>query len=90
MHAAEDDVLGLRVSCGLLRQLEGVTRGVGELNDLIALIVMPEDEKSIAESLLGSPGTLNESRITRRWEITRAFHTALGVGIGTVPEKQQG
>ena len=45
VHAAEDDALGIRPGGGLLGQLEGVAGDVGELDDLVALVVVAEHER---------------------------------------------
>ena len=49
VDAAEDDVLGLGPRRRLARQLEGVAGDVGELDDLVALVVVAEDEDPVAE-----------------------------------------
>ena len=45
VHAAEDDELGLGVLADLLRELVRVAGVVGELDDLVALVVMSEDDE---------------------------------------------
>ena len=49
VHAAEDDVLRLRAGRRVPGQLEGVAGDVGELDDLVALVVVAEDEDPVAE-----------------------------------------
>ena len=49
VHAAEDDVLGARVLGDLARELERVAGVVGEADHLVALVVVAEDDESIAE-----------------------------------------
>ncbi len=58
MHAAEDDELRLALAGGGARELQRIAGEVGELDDLVALIVMAEDDQPIAERLLGrrNPG----------------------------------
>ena len=41
---------------GLPRELERVTRDVGELHDLVALVVVSEHEHALPERRLGSAG----------------------------------
>ena len=53
MHAAEDDELSVWMPADLAGELVGVADVVGELDDLVALIVMAEDHKPAAE---GGPG----------------------------------
>ena len=53
VHAAEDDELGLALAGRGARELQRVACEVGELDDLVALIVMAEDYQSLAERLLG-------------------------------------
>ena len=53
MHAAEDDELGLALAGRGARELQRIAGEVGELDDLVALIVMTEDDQAIAERLLG-------------------------------------
>ena len=45
VHAAEDDVLGLGPLLGEHRQPERVAPGVGPAHDLVALVVVAEDEE---------------------------------------------
>ncbi len=52
VHAAEDDELGLAAAGRGARQLQRIAGEVGELDDLVALIVMPEDDEPLAERLL--------------------------------------
>ena len=53
MHAAEDDELGVGMLADLPRELVGVAGVVGELDHLVALIVMAEDDEPAAERRLG-------------------------------------
>ena len=66
VHAAEDDVLGLRPGRRVPGELEGVAGHVGELDDLVALVVVAEDEDLVPELLLGRAGALHEVRVGRR------------------------
>ena len=53
VHAAEDDELGRAFAGRGARELQRVAGEVGELDDLVALIVMTEDDQAIPERLLG-------------------------------------
>ena len=55
VDAAEEDVLGVAATGGLLRELEGVAAEVGELDDLVALVVVAEDDELLAELPLQRP-----------------------------------
>jgi hypothetical protein len=52
MHAAEDDEVGGVSRCCRARELQRVADEIGELDDFVALIVMPEDDEAIAERAL--------------------------------------
>jgi hypothetical protein len=56
VHAAEDDELRAGARRGLLGQLEGVSRDVGELDDLVALVVVPQDERPVTQGRSGGAG----------------------------------
>ena len=49
VHAAEHDEVGAVLPRGVLRELQRVAGVVGELDDLVALIVMAEDDHAVAE-----------------------------------------
>src|SRR5690606_41820515 len=49
--AAEERELGILARRGLLRELERIALEVGELDDLIALVMMPEDRQAAPELL---------------------------------------
>ena len=53
VDAAEDDVVGGVLAGGVLRELERVAGVVGELDDLVALVVVAEDDEAVAERGLG-------------------------------------
>ena len=53
VHAAEDDVGGLVVVRREPGQLEGVAAGIGPLDDLVALVVVAEDQEPLAQLGLG-------------------------------------
>ena len=52
VHAAEDDELGLAAAGGGARELQRIADVVGELDHLVALVVMPEDHDAVAERRL--------------------------------------
>jgi hypothetical protein len=61
VHAAEHDVVGGGVGRGKLGEAERVAPGVGPAHDLVALVVVAEDEDALAEGGLGGgdpPGEL--------------------------------
>ena len=53
VHAAEHDELGVGMLADLPRELERVAGVVGELDHLVALVVMAEDHEPAAERRLG-------------------------------------
>ena len=53
MDAAEDDELGVVPVRGGARELQRVAGEVGELDHLVALVVMAEDDDALAERRLG-------------------------------------
>ena len=53
VHPAEDDELGFGAFGGHLGQAERVASGVGPGHDLVALVVVAEDEQPVAERRLG-------------------------------------
>ncbi len=50
VHAAKYDELGLGMPRDLLRELVRIARVIGELDDLVALVVMTEDHEPASES----------------------------------------
>ena len=52
VDAAEDDELGLAAAGGGARELQRVADVVGELDHLVALVVMAEDDDALAERRL--------------------------------------
>jgi hypothetical protein len=55
MHAAEQDVLGVATCRRQLTELERIAPEVGKLDDLVALIVVAEDDQPVAELALVFP-----------------------------------
>ena len=90
VHAAEHDVRRLGVGRGLLRELERVAGDVGELDDLVALVVVAEDEHLVAERRLRGAGALDEAGVARGGQVAGALDAALAVRVGLAAEQQQG
>ena len=89
MHTAEHDVVRAGPPRSVAGQLERVTSHVGELDDLVTLVVVAEYEHAAAKRLLSGAGTLGERGIGRRGERARALHAALAVAIGSSAEREQ-
>ena len=51
VHAAEDDEVGLGLAGAVLREAERVADEVGELDHLVALVVMAEDDQTASRAL---------------------------------------
>ncbi len=90
VDAAEDDELRLGTRSGVARELEGVTRDVGELDHLVALVVVAQHEHAVAERLLGGPGTRHEGRVGRLRQVAGALHPPLGLQVPAAAEGEQG
>ena len=91
VHAAEDDVLGLRPGRRLPRELERVAGDVGELDDLVALVVVAEDEHLVAQGRAGGAGALDQVGVGRRGQVAGALHAALAGQVrAAAAEQQQG
>jgi hypothetical protein len=60
VHAAEDDVVSLRLFLSQYREAEGITAGIGPFHDLVSLVVMAKDEDSVTECGLGCSDSLRE------------------------------
>ena len=54
VHAAEDDELRLGPARGVPRELEGVAGHVGELDDLVALVVVSQHEQPVTQRSLAA------------------------------------
>ena len=66
VDAAEDDVVRPRIARRPLRQLEGVAALVGEADDVVALVVVAEDDEPLAELRLRGRDALDELRRVER------------------------
>ena len=62
VDAAEDDELGLGLVGGQAGEPEGVAPGVGPAHDLVALVVVAEDEQPGAEGGLGARRSCRPAR----------------------------
>ncbi|OPZ55309.1 MAG: hypothetical protein BWY91_01111 [bacterium ADurb.BinA028] len=89
VHAAEDDPLCLRAGGGLLRQLERVAGHVRELDDLVALIVVPEHEHLVPERRLGRAGASDQIGVGRGGQVAGAFDAAFAVQVAALPQDEQ-
>ena len=72
VHAAEHDEVGLWALLGEHRQAVAVAPGVGPADDLVALVVVAEDEQAVAEGGLGGGDALVRARL----------RVAVGVPLG--------
>jgi len=59
MDAAKDDVIGFRTTRGVAGQLERVAGDISELDDLIALVMVPKDENPCSEGGLRGSGAFD-------------------------------
>ena len=89
VHAAEDDVRRVRPGRRLLGQLEGVAGDVGELDDLVALVVVAEHEDPVAERRLGRAGARDEAGVGGGGQVAGALDAALAGEVAARAEHQQ-
>ena len=80
VHAAEHDELRVRAGGGVAGQLERVAGHVGELDHLVALVVVAEHEHPVAERRLGRPGPRDQVGVAGRGQVAGAVDAALGAG----------
>jgi hypothetical protein len=90
VDAAEDDELGLGPGRGLLGQPEGVAPGVGEGDDLVALVVVAEHERPLAQGRPGRAGPLDQLGVGRRGQVPRAGGALLGRPLGAEEVEEDG
>ena len=69
--------------------LNEIAGDVGELDDLVALIVMAEHEQPLAQRGLGPPGSLDKSRVGGWRQIARTLDAPLGSRVGLPPENEE-
>ena len=89
VHTAEDDVRRVRPRGCLLGQLEGVTGDVGELDHLVALVVVAEDEDPVPERGLGGAGPLDQAGVGGGRQVAGALDTTLAGQVATRAQDQQ-
>ena len=92
MHAAEHDVrgvLGLGAAGGVPGELEAVTGGVGELDDLVALVVVAQHDGLVAQDRTSHPRARDEPWVGGVRHDPGADDATLRVRIGASPEEQQ-
>jgi hypothetical protein len=89
VHATKDDVRSIRVRGCELCKLERVARYVSEGDDVIALVVVPENEYLITKGSLGGLGSFDQLWVTSRGQVAGAFHAALAAGIRGLAEDVQ-
>ena len=89
MHAAEDDVLRIGTrGCGLC-EFEGIAGDIGELDDLVALIVVPQHEHAITELRLRTTRALDQVGIAGERKFPRARDAAFALEILLMAHEQQ-
>ena len=89
VHAAEDDVLRVRPGGRLLGELEGVAGDVGELDHLVALVVVAEHEDPVAERGLGGAGPLDQVGVGGRRQVAGALDATLAGRVAARAQDQQ-
>ena len=87
VHAAEDDVGGLRAGRRLLGELERVAGHVGELDDLVALVVVAEHEQPVAQGRLGGAGAFDQRRVGGGRQFAGAGDAAFAGRVGSAAEE---
>ena len=73
-----------------LGQLERVAGDVGELDHLVALVVVAEHEDPVAERGLGRAGPLDQVGVAGRGQVAGTVDAALGAGVAAAAQQQQG
>ena len=71
-------------------ELEGVAGDVGELDDLVALVVVSQHEDPVAQRLLGAVARATRSGSDGLGQVARALHAPLGLQVPAAAERQQG
>ena len=89
VDAAEDDELRVRARGCVAGQLEGVAGDVGELDDLVPLVVVAEDEDPLAQRLLGRARPGDQVGVGRRRQVAGTLHAALGVEVAALAEGEE-
>src|SRR5437016_13965108 len=73
MHTAEDDIAALGLRC-LEGEFEGITAEVGELDDLVALVVMAQNDRVVAETGFGGSDAVVEGIV---------WHQEVGIEVAS-------
>ena len=89
VDAAEDDVRRVRPGRGLLGQLEAVAGHVGELDDLVTLVVVAEHEHRVAERGLGLASASHQAGVGGSRQVAGALDTALGGQLAALSEHEE-
>ena len=89
VHAAEDDELRLGPAGRVAGELERVAGDVGELDDLVALVVVAEHEHPVAQRLLGRAGSRHQVRVGGGRQVAGALDPALGGRVLALAEGEQ-
>jgi hypothetical protein len=89
VHPAKHDVRSIGVRGGELRKLERVAGYVSEGDDVIALVVVPENKYLITKGSLGSSRSFDQLWVTSRGQVAGALHAALAAGIRGLAEDVQ-
>ena len=84
------DEFGARPRRRILGQLERVAGHVGEPDHLVALVVMAEDERAVAERGARPLGPAHEGRVGLARQLARASDPALGAGSAPAPSTSSG
>jgi hypothetical protein len=90
VDSAEHNELSLRVSGSLLGQLERVASDIGKFDDLIALVMVTEDENPVTEGSFCCTRAIDQIGVRWGGEIPGAFDSSLALGVCFLPEKEQG
>ena len=80
----------LRPGGGVARELEGVAGHVGEPDDLVALVVVAEHERPVAERLAGRLRPRDQVGVGRRRQVAGALDAALADEVALPAEQEQG
>ena len=89
VDAAEDDELGLGPGRRLAGELERVAGDVGELDDLVALVVVAEHEDPLAQLRLRAPGAFDQGRVGGRGQLAGALDAALRARVRPLPQHEE-
>src|SRR5262249_34012886 len=69
--------------------LERVAGDVGELDDLVALVVVAQHERALTERRTGRFSAFYELRVGGRGQLARAIHAALGRRVAALAQQIQ-